>query len=149
MSQTQKTSSDVEAARARWLEASQAASKLAAELFQPGSGYGDPDARAADEHRLQSARLIAERLFCEYHDLDRRDMELKMLDLQRSQRLATWASFAVAAVVGLTDDGQHVNCFIQMRRCALMCNLRIPTTKVSPNNRLHLTARRADAEPER
>jgi hypothetical protein len=91
----------VEAARAKWLAASEAASKLAAELFQPGSGYGDPDARAADEHRLQSARLDAERLFREYHDLDRREMELKMLDLQRSQRLATWASFAVAAVVGL------------------------------------------------
>ncbi|MCF6157728.1 MAG: hypothetical protein E3K32_03955 [wastewater metagenome] len=93
--------SGVEAARARWLEASHAASKLAAELFQPGSGYGDPDARASDEHRLESARLDAERLFREYHDLDRREMELKMLELQRSQRLATWASFAVAAVVGL------------------------------------------------
>lgn len=94
-------SSGVEAARSRWLQASQAASKLAAELFQPGSGYGDPDARAADEHRLESARIDAERLFREYHELDRRDMELKMLELQRSQRLATWASFAVAAVVGL------------------------------------------------
>lgn len=94
-------SSGVKAARARWLDASQAASKLALELFQPGSGYGDPDARAADEHRLESARLDAERLFREYHDLDRREMELKMLELQRSQRLATWASFAVAAVVGL------------------------------------------------
>ena len=93
--------SGVEAARARWLQASQAASKLAAELFQPGSGYGDPNARAADEHRLESERLDAERLFREYYDLDRRDMELKMLALQRSQRLATWASFAVAAVVGL------------------------------------------------
>jgi hypothetical protein len=94
-------SGDVEAARARWLKASQSASKLAAELFQPGSGYGDPDARAADEHRLESARVDAERLFREYHDLDRREMELKMLELQRSQRLATWSSFAVAAVVGI------------------------------------------------
>jgi len=102
MSQVQGSSGDVEAARARWLEASEAASKLAAELFQPGSRYGDPNARAADEHRLQSARLEADRFFREYHDLDRGDMELKMLDLQRSQRLATWASFAVAAVVGLT-----------------------------------------------
>ena len=83
------------------MEASEAASKLSAELFQPDSGYGDPDARAADEHRLQSVRLEAERFFREYHDLDRRDIELKMLDLQRSQRLATWASFAVAAIVGL------------------------------------------------
>ncbi|MBX3178323.1 MAG: hypothetical protein KF886_13260, partial [Candidatus Hydrogenedentes bacterium] len=78
------------------------ASNLASELFQLGSGYGDPDARAQDELRLESARLDAERLFREYHDLDRREMELKMLDLQRSQRLATWASFSVAAVVGLT-----------------------------------------------
>ena len=101
MSRIQDTSRDVRAARAKWIEASERASKLAAELFQPGSGYGDPDARAADEHRLQSARHEAERLFREYHDLDRRDTELKMLDLQRSQRLATWASFAVAAVVGL------------------------------------------------
>ncbi len=101
MSRTQRTGSDVEAAREKWLHASEAASRLALELFQPGSGYGDQDARAADEHRLQTARLEAERFFREYHDLDRRDMELKMLDLQRSQRLATWASFAVAAVVGM------------------------------------------------
>lgn len=92
---------DVETARKKWLTASEQASQLAAELFQPGSGYGDPDARAQDEHRLQTARHNADRLFQEYHDLDRRDMELKMLELQRSQRLATWASFAVAAVVGV------------------------------------------------
>ena len=92
---------NIEGARLRWREASERASRLAAELFQPGSGYGDPEAKAQDEHRLQSARLDAERLFREYHDLDRRDMEYKMLELQRSQRLATWASFVVAAVVGL------------------------------------------------
>lgn len=93
--------SDVEFARLRWLDASDAASRLAAELFQPGDGYGDPNARAADEHRLESARLEAERLFREYHDLDRRELERKMVELQRSQRSATWASFAVAVVVGL------------------------------------------------
>lgn len=91
----------VEAARGRWLEASRVATQLANELFQPSCGYGDPDARAADEHRLESARLNAERCFREYHDLDRREMELRMLELQRSQRLATWASFAVAAIVGI------------------------------------------------
>ena len=101
MTQPLLGSTDVEAARARWLVASERASQLAGELFQPGSGYGDPDARAADEHSLQSARHDAERFFQEYHDLDRRDIELKMLELQRSQRLATWASFAVAAVVGV------------------------------------------------
>ena len=91
----------VETVRFKWIEASESATRLASELFQPGSGYGDPEAKAQDEHRLQSARLDAERLFREYHDLDRRDMEYKMLELQRSQRLATWASFVVAAVVGL------------------------------------------------
>lgn len=93
--------SDIELARVRWLDASHRASLLAAKLFQPGSGYGDPDARRADEHRLESARLDAERLFNEYHDLDRREIDRKMFELQRSQRLATWASFAVAAVVGV------------------------------------------------
>jgi hypothetical protein len=101
MTKPQESMRDVAAARARWLAASENASQLASELFQPGSGYGDPEARAADEHRLQSARLEAERLFREYYDLDRRDTELKMFELQRSQRLAAWASFAVAAVVGL------------------------------------------------
>jgi hypothetical protein len=91
----------VAAARSRWLAASEHASKLAAELFQPGSGYGDTEARRADEHRLQSTKDVAERLFREYHDLDRQHMESEMIELQRSQRLATWASFAVAAVVGL------------------------------------------------
>lgn len=101
MTKPQLSNSDVEAARARWLSASENASRLAAELFQPGSGYGDPEARVADEHRLQSARHDAERFFQEYNNLDRRDIELKMLELQRSQRLATWASFTVAAVVGV------------------------------------------------
>lgn len=101
MMQNPKNSNDVEAARARWLVASERAAQLAAELFQPGSGYGDPEARANDEHLLQSARHDAERFFKEYHDLDRRDIELKMLNLQRSQRSATWASFTVAAVVGV------------------------------------------------
>ena len=87
-------------ARTRWLEASARASNLASELFQPGSGYGDPEARIQDEHKLQSARLEAERLFREYNDLDRRTLESKMVTLQRSQRLATWASFAVAPAVG-------------------------------------------------
>lgn len=90
----------VASARSRWLSASEQASKLAAVLFQPGSGYGDPDARLADEHRLRSARQEAERLFAEYYDLDRQHVESEMLRLQRSQTLATWASFAVAAVVG-------------------------------------------------
>jgi hypothetical protein len=88
-------------ARTRWIEASERATELAAEMFQPGSGYGDPNAHAIDEHRLQSARLEAERLFREYYDLDRREMESKLLEVQRSQRLATWASFVVAVVVGL------------------------------------------------
>ena len=101
MKGSQKHNGNVEAVRSKWLEANDRVSKLEAELFQPGSGYGDSDALAADEHRLQSARHEAERLFREYHDLDRRDIELKMLELQQSQRWATWASFAVAAVVGL------------------------------------------------
>lgn len=96
------SSNDVQAVRARWLSASERASQLAAELFRPDSGYGDPEARIADEHRLQSARHDAERFFREYHDLDRRDMELKLLKVQHSQRLATWASFTFAAVVGVS-----------------------------------------------
>lgn len=93
--------SDLAAARAKWLHTTQVASNLASELFQPGSGYGDPDARASDEHRLQTARLEAERCYIEYHDAQRLDLELKMLALQRSMRLAAWASFTVAAVVAL------------------------------------------------
>ena len=101
MSHTKTTITDIETARTRWLEASAGASKLASELFKVGDGYGDPEARVADEHRLQSARVEAERLFREYYDLDRRNMELKMMKLQHSQQLATWASFLVAAIVGL------------------------------------------------
>ncbi len=92
---------DVETARKKWLAASEVASLLANKLFQPGSGYGNPYARSQAEHRLQTAKHDVDRLFQEYHDLYRREMETKMLEIQRSQRLATWASFAVAAVVGI------------------------------------------------
>lgn len=90
---------NVEEARKKWVAASEHASKLANKLFQTGSGCGDPDARANDEHRLQSAREETERLFREYHD--RKEIEVKMLKLQKSQHLPTWASFVVAAVVGI------------------------------------------------
>jgi hypothetical protein len=68
-------------ARSRWLAASESASHLATKLFQPGSGYGDPDARRADEHRLQTAKDEAERLFREYYDIDKRHIESEMLKL--------------------------------------------------------------------
>ena len=63
---------DVERARQRSLEASATAARIASELFQPGDGYGDPQALIQDQHRLESARAEAERLFREYHELDRR-----------------------------------------------------------------------------
>ena len=90
-----------EVARKRWLNASDHASTLAESLFQPGTGYGDPEARLQDEHRLHTAKHEAERLFREYHDIMQRETEAKMLEIQRSLRLATWASFAVAVAVGL------------------------------------------------
>jgi len=109
MTESKELNNGAEEARVRWLEASERASQLAVNLFQPGSGYGDPDAKASDEHRLHSIRHDAERLFREYHDLDRREMETQLYELQSSQRLATWASFAVAAVVGLATV---VNIFV-------------------------------------
>ncbi len=96
-----KKNDTVAEARSRWLAASENASHLTAKLFQPGSGYGDPDASRADEHQLQTAKDEAERLFREYYDIDKRHIESEMLKLQRSQRLATWASFFVAAAVAI------------------------------------------------
>ena len=96
---------DADDARSRWLAASDHASKLSAELFQPGSGYGDPNAKEADLHRLQTAKEESERLFRQYQDIERSRIQDEMLALQRSQRLATWASFAVAAVVGTATIG--------------------------------------------
>jgi len=92
---------DVESARSRWLLAREQASKLAAEFFQPGSGYGDPEARCADEHRLQTAREERELLFREYYELDRQQIESNMRKLQRSQTVAAWVSIGVAAVIGV------------------------------------------------
>lgn len=86
--------------RKEWLAAIDRVAKLRADMYRPGNGYGDPEARFADEHKLQSAREEADQLFRQYYDLDRQRVESEMLKLQRSQRLATWASFAVAALVG-------------------------------------------------
>ena len=113
MEKPQNRKSEVEAARTKWLSASELATKLAYELFRPGSGYGDPEAKAADEHRLNSARHEAERLFLEYQDIDKRETEKKMLSLQKSQHLATWASFTVAAVVGLATISDILVKFIK------------------------------------
>jgi hypothetical protein len=106
MTTSQSTSQRIEGnevavARSQWMAASENASKIADSMYEEGSGYGDPEARNADLHRLQSARDEAERRLREYNDLDRRQIQFEMLHLQRSQRLATWASFSVAAVVGL------------------------------------------------
>jgi len=92
---------EVDHARERWLDASGRASSAAAEMFKPGSGYGCREAEQEDRHRLETARSDAERLLREYQDLDRRYTQQQLLRLQRSQHLATWASFSVAAVVGL------------------------------------------------
>ncbi|WP_157633757.1 hypothetical protein [Thioflavicoccus mobilis] len=100
MVRAERNDQAVEAARLEWLAARDRAGQIARELFQPGSGYGDPFAQKQDEHKLQTAREEAEQRFREYYDLDRQHMEGEMLRLQRSQRLATWASFTVAAVVG-------------------------------------------------
>lgn len=56
-------------AQLRWQDASAEASRLANELFQPGSGYGDPGASETDQRRLDAARGEAERLFKEYQGL--------------------------------------------------------------------------------
>jgi hypothetical protein len=92
---------EINKARQRWLAASACASAIAAEVFQPGNGYGSPDAVLEEQHRLETARREAERLYQEYQDLERGYTQQQMLRLQRSQELATWASFAVAAVVGV------------------------------------------------
>lgn len=97
----QESDNKVNEARDRWLVANEHAANLANELFQPGSGYGDSEARMQDEHHLRSARQDADRYFREYQDLDRREIERRIMELQSSQRLATWASFAVALVVGV------------------------------------------------
>ena len=102
-------------AREKWIIASQKASALGNELFQPGSGYGDPDARIDDEKRLETARLEAERLFREYYDLDKQTIEFEMLKIQKSQRLATWASFSVAFLVGVATIVQVVISILHSR----------------------------------
>lgn len=91
-----------ETARDRWIQASESASALALEMYQPGSGYGDRQAEAGDKHRVEAARADALRLMHEYHDIERQLNEQRINDLQKSQTLATWASFTVAFVVGAT-----------------------------------------------
>lgn len=92
----------VDEARLKWLEASSKASELALEMYQPGSGYGDPQAEAGDKYRVEVAKSEADKLMHQYHDIDRKLAEKKFGELQKSQTIATWASFTVAFVVGAT-----------------------------------------------
>jgi hypothetical protein len=74
--------------------------ELHSSLFQPGSGYGSPDEFRNDEQRLVAARAEAVECFQDYQLLERRKIDLRILSLERSQTLAAWSSFSVAAVVG-------------------------------------------------
>jgi hypothetical protein len=98
---TESVSSNLEEARSRWLAASDAASKLKRELFQPGSGHGDPDALRADEHRLSTVKEEAERFFREYQDVATQESQSQLLSLKR-------ANFVVVALVGLATILQLV-----------------------------------------
>ena len=97
---TQDTCGELEAARLRYIDASRSVAELHSKLFQPGSGYGSPDEFRNDEQRLVAARVEAEKCFQDYQLLERRKIDLRILSLERSQALAAWASFSVAAVVG-------------------------------------------------
>ena len=48
MRQPEKHNSNIDEERSEWLKARERAAELANKLFQPGSGYGDPEARASD-----------------------------------------------------------------------------------------------------
>jgi outer membrane murein-binding lipoprotein Lpp len=100
--------SQVNTARQKWYGASERASSIAQEMHQPGTGYGDPEALLQAEHHLNSARFEADRLFRDYDSLERQLTGEKMLALQASQRLATWASFAVALAVGVATVADFV-----------------------------------------
>ena len=51
----------VEEARLKWLATSSKASELALEMYQPGSGYGDPQAEAGDKYRVEVAKSEADK----------------------------------------------------------------------------------------
>jgi hypothetical protein len=84
------TAEAIEHARSRWTAACEKASAMAKARVDAGVG-----------NSLELARIEAERLFLDYQDIERRRTQEEMLQLQRSQQLATWASFSVAAAVGV------------------------------------------------
>jgi hypothetical protein len=90
---------EIEQARCRYLAACDQATAAATRLTS--GGYGCPDALRQDEYQVTVARADSERLYREYQDLERRYTQQQILQLQRSQKSATWASFCVAAAVGL------------------------------------------------
>ena len=65
-----KNHKDKEIARSDWETAKATRIKLEKELFQPGSGYGDPCAQKADEHRLECARYEEQARYQIYKDLE-------------------------------------------------------------------------------
>lgn len=82
---------DVGVARSRWLIALANASKLSGEMYAPGTGYGDPDALAAAQHRLQEAKDEAQRLFCDWQDQ-------RVAKLQRSQTVTAWTAIGISVL---------------------------------------------------
>lgn len=96
----------IEQARIRWTAACEKASALVQVKIDAG--------RATN---LELARIEADHLFLEYLDIERRRTQEEMLQLQRSQQLATWASFAVAAAVGVATIVGIVLQFVNYAAC--------------------------------
>jgi len=91
----------------RWLAAEEEVEQLLKQ-FLPGSGFGHPAAESGARTSLESAHRLAERSRATYNEAVRRGSEVTMLKLQKSQHLATWASFVVAFVVGATTVLQTI-----------------------------------------
>lgn len=98
-----------EQAKNRWEAAQQRLAQVDGERLQPGDGYGDGGmSQIAWEQGFRTASNEEQRLYREYQHIGRRRIDDEMLALQRSQKLATWASFAVAAAVGLATIVQTI-----------------------------------------
>lgn len=93
---------EIQDAREKWLNAKRVSNEKSLLLFNEGSGILDPIAINQAEQEVHNYRLLVTDAYEYLKDLEKKEMDCKILKLQKSQTCSTWVSTIFGIIVGLS-----------------------------------------------